>query len=298
VLSEPWLSAGSTFLYVDALSGTDGRSLWWWRQQIGEKGDYLSFVEIPGRMCWWPARNHGRPVLVVPFLRTENRSACWVLDSGTGQQLHVLPQLMQPDAADLNGDGWAELLGITRDQRFDSFGTLNPIPGHAVTQAIEPPLPRSAADPRQEVLLPWDRHWLLGALNPAGSSLPMSDHVLIWTTTSLFGVIAIPFAVIWCRRRQAKRTPEQTRARKRRQLVFLGICLVIAVGLVLIPAGLWLWSDAATLLPGEHYRWRGWYVSMFLATNFVYMVVLAAGGIGWFLVRRVTLSRAPAPGNR
>jgi serine/threonine protein kinase/outer membrane protein assembly factor BamB len=145
VLHEPGLfKEESYFLYVDALGGADGRSLWWWRQRLGGARDSFSLRENPGRPLWWAVRTSGLPLLVVPCQGGQDRPTAYVLSTASGQLLHVIPQLGSARAADLDGDRRAELLVRTGESDPDIPGTLNPIRGDApddVRQAVEPVQP-------------------------------------------------------------------------------------------------------------------------------------------------------------
>jgi serine/threonine protein kinase/outer membrane protein assembly factor BamB len=91
-------------LFVTALSGADGRTLWWWRQQL----------RIAGRiepLQWGPPGPDGHPLLVVPFNSDDDSrndkspSATYLLAAADGRLVHVLPDVARPRLRDLDGDG-------------------------------------------------------------------------------------------------------------------------------------------------------------------------------------------------
>jgi hypothetical protein len=180
-------------LYVDALSGADGRSVWWWRQPLtGPTSGGLWGAGL-GPLGWWPADKEGAPLLLVP-LEGESRGPTqpavrtYALASDSGRLRHLVPSLQRPTVADLDGDGRPELLGWTVGGDADpSPRRWRPIRGTAPATVeaaqrwrpaktvllgpegskdewdAEPPAEGGppAEDPRRRVPLPWERHFLL-----------------------------------------------------------------------------------------------------------------------------------------
>jgi hypothetical protein len=98
-------------LFVDALSGKDGRSLWKWR------APKLSFGGLElDVLRWWQAGTDGWPQLVVPLTEGSHASRpheTYVLSLGSGQLAHLIPD--SPDwqgSVDLDGDGIPDLIGF------------------------------------------------------------------------------------------------------------------------------------------------------------------------------------------
>ncbi len=109
-------------VYVDALSGKDGHSLWWWHSDF-KLGHWRRSV-----MTWtpflWGRGTDGWPMLAVPLGGT---AATWIgqanpyphrepprvhlLSLITGRELHSIDGLSWPRPADLDGDGLADLWG-------------------------------------------------------------------------------------------------------------------------------------------------------------------------------------------
>jgi tRNA A-37 threonylcarbamoyl transferase component Bud32/outer membrane protein assembly factor BamB len=294
------------FLYVDALAGADGRSLWWWRQRVGGRFGLAGPYDGPGRPVWWPASKSKRPLLVVPFRDTDNRAATYVL-SPTGRLLHVVSRLWEPVTGDLDGDGAAELLGLVGDQFLGSPGMLNPLRAGSPADVVrseqnrplaagegsspkfvgEEPEPEETArtigpDPRLAVALPWDRYPFHVAGQPDARGY-------FFLRLGLLGVIVAPLVVVivvlqkrWLRRRF---TEEEIRRRSRRQTVLVVLILAVSAFLVLLAGIVWLWADAAELMPGEYYRWRWWYVPWLCATAFLFQPLLLLAVVGIVVAR-------------
>ncbi len=109
-------------IYVDAISGKDGHSLWWWRTDF--KGGHWR----PSVMIWppflWGRGENGWPMLAVPLGGT---APTWTgqthpdphrepprvhfLSLASGQELHAIDGLSWPRTADLDGDGLEDLWG-------------------------------------------------------------------------------------------------------------------------------------------------------------------------------------------
>ncbi len=106
-------------LYIDALSGKDGRVFWVWHRDL-----------VVGRTTriwtpqWWGRGPDGWPMLVValggwarndPFGDNQNPRVAepevHVLEASTGRERHRVPGLARASVADLDGDGLADLWG-------------------------------------------------------------------------------------------------------------------------------------------------------------------------------------------
>ncbi len=105
--------------YVNAISGKDGRPLWWWRIELpSERSTHLASP------LWWGRGPDGWPLLAIPIggqdpHRIPDLSPPSVLDfptvhvleASTGRVVHTLPGLGQVHGDDLDGDGLLDLWG-------------------------------------------------------------------------------------------------------------------------------------------------------------------------------------------
>jgi outer membrane protein assembly factor BamB len=119
-------------VYVDALSGKDGRRLWWWSVDLPVQR--LSRIWKP---MWWGRGPDGWPLLAFPIggANQENIESglpstsshpptVHLLEASTGQERHALTGLSRASLADLNGDGlddlWGEVDGELRAFRGEA----------------------------------------------------------------------------------------------------------------------------------------------------------------------------------
>ncbi len=133
-------------VYVDALSGKDGRPLWEWHVDLAPFT--TTRVEPP---CWWGRGPDGWPLLAIslggkapeedPQTSSENEPpppVIHVLAAATGREVHTIEGVSWPKVADLDGDGLVDLWGSVQ--------------GHLRAFRAEPP----------------DAWRVLGAFKPAG----------------------------------------------------------------------------------------------------------------------------------
>jgi outer membrane protein assembly factor BamB/tRNA A-37 threonylcarbamoyl transferase component Bud32 len=110
-------------LYVTALSGRDGQTLWWWREHL-RLGDEDRLEPLQ----WWQTGPDGRPELLVSYnsdlshSSPKSPSATFALVAGTGRLAHVLPEVARPGVADLNGDGNPALYFVHQSQQKKASG--------------------------------------------------------------------------------------------------------------------------------------------------------------------------------
>ncbi|HEY2253314.1 MAG TPA: VCBS repeat-containing protein, partial [Planctomycetaceae bacterium] len=105
--------ADEHFLQVDALSGKNGAVLWRWLQKSA--ADPKPF-EPSGRLQWWQASQDGWPLLVVPVKGAGGQPITFILAAGTGRLTQLLPEVADPQIADVNGDGIPDLFHLAATQ--------------------------------------------------------------------------------------------------------------------------------------------------------------------------------------
>jgi hypothetical protein len=123
---------------IDALSGKDGRSLWWSRQRtrVG------SLLNAPGPsvapLRWWSAGADGWPQLIVSYVPDSPQGAnlmhtSYILSAGTGRLLHTALDYRDIRTADLDGDGIPEMVAFRADKAdaWDHGGKLEAIRGRS-----------------------------------------------------------------------------------------------------------------------------------------------------------------------
>ncbi len=111
-------------VYVDAISGRDGRALWWWKVEISAVGETRLW-----KPAWWGFGRDGWPLLAVPLggpplggppleglanqvqLDVPIPANVHLLEASTGQEVHRVMGLARARFADLDGDGLVDLWG-------------------------------------------------------------------------------------------------------------------------------------------------------------------------------------------
>ncbi len=124
-------------IYVDALSGKDGRSLWWWSTDVQTSYDPASLLVWPP--FWWARGDDGWPMLALPLggrLKGDTGRAAGtgqeepprihLLSGSRGRELHSLEGLSWPESADLDGDGLDDLWGSV-DGKLRAFRAPGPV---------------------------------------------------------------------------------------------------------------------------------------------------------------------------
>ena len=98
-------SAEPPRVYVDAISGKDGRSLWYWYLDNG----FATFAQS-SRPLLWGRGPDGWPLLAVAIPQVH------LLELSSGRELQTLTGLTKPNLADLDGDGLADIWGEVKGQ--------------------------------------------------------------------------------------------------------------------------------------------------------------------------------------
>ncbi len=125
---SPW--DGKTFsealfanaVFVVALSGKDGRSLWKWRTPSPVGGRDLDALR------WWQAGADGWPQLAVSLTNRNyiESSETYFLSTGGGRLAHLMPDSPEWQASvDLDGDGIPDLFGL-RQGRLETVRGASP----------------------------------------------------------------------------------------------------------------------------------------------------------------------------
>jgi serine/threonine protein kinase/outer membrane protein assembly factor BamB len=119
-------------LYVDALSGKDGQSLWTNCVPLPLVGQNLS-QEVIGKLQWWNAGSDGWPQLMVPVLDCDSNQPLGLtcFSAGTGTVTRTSDGLSEPFIDDLNGDGTKDLVVFEPTERriLDQGGRLSTFVG-------------------------------------------------------------------------------------------------------------------------------------------------------------------------
>jgi hypothetical protein len=314
-------------LYVDALSGQDGNPRWWWSQPLGEEKQTGLWGHGLGKLAWWQPGPGTEPLPLVPLNCVTSMAqrpliATFALAGASGELRHTIPELTDPQTADLDGDGRPELFGwVEADQTVRRLRGWQPIRG--TTPALiaeaqrwkpakrwvirvdggsyeevipEPVLPprEQPQDQRRAIPLPWERQRMIGNFQQTDLSEIGGPTLLV---TVPFLVLLIPLALVIeaFRKRPSSGGPaeaarkEQARARKRWwrrwSLAHAGVALFLVLG----TGAVWLALDRE-LAPGERYYWGRWYLlagGVFAITVLVLMACSAP-----FLLARAVLRRA------
>jgi outer membrane protein assembly factor BamB len=108
-------------VYIDAISGKDGRPLWWWHYD--RPSDRYTHMVAPR---WWGRGPDGWPLLAVPIDAQHPQKTIppcdtdpltvHVLEASTGREVQAMAEFTRMQVADLDGDGLQDLWGESRDE--------------------------------------------------------------------------------------------------------------------------------------------------------------------------------------
>jgi hypothetical protein len=116
-------------IYVDALSGRDGRALWWWRVDVPQE---RSVHVWPAR--WWGRGPDGWPLLAIGLggrhivgdgSVADRPGITHVLEASSGREIHMIDGLIETGVGDFDGDGIADLWGQA-DGKLQAFRGQHP----------------------------------------------------------------------------------------------------------------------------------------------------------------------------
>ncbi len=115
------LDTSALRLYVDALSGRDGRNLWTYTRSAIHTGPFGGELSP---LRWWQTGSDGWPLLVASeaMQAPEQKSSSVILAASSGRLVQTLDDFGPPEIADLNGDGLLDLCA----RRPDSFSPSQP----------------------------------------------------------------------------------------------------------------------------------------------------------------------------
>ena len=117
-LRMAFVPAAPEWVFVDALSGKDGRAFWCWHAELPTSK--ISQIHTP---LWWGRGPDGWPMLALPLggggildggYEADGSIAepvVHVVELSTGRERHRVPGLARAAAADLDGDGLSDLWG-------------------------------------------------------------------------------------------------------------------------------------------------------------------------------------------
>jgi hypothetical protein len=314
-------------LYVDALSGPDGTSRWWWSLPLDDSKISSLWGNGLGKLGWWKAGPRGQQLLLVPLrvkpgAATQDTLATYLLDGQTGELLHTAPDLEEPHTTDLDGDGRPELLGWTATpqrgrswqpirgtvpallayaQRWKPTKQVVLVVGQGAREEEEPepvlPPPEPIEDLRREVPLPWQRYWLLGESgeNDFGETLLRPLVIVLVPVLLLLGPLAIWRDAVrkrWLR--QQGMTEAELRSRDWRWLRYFLALGTAGLLVVLASAAVWIVLDTERR-PDERYTTNVWYFEGFVAwavaCGTLWVLACAALGTRMALTQGIRLFR-------
>ena len=112
---------------IDAVSGQDGRHFWRQRQKIAEN---MTSAQ-PGTTTphWWQSGDEGWPQLIVPVGQgVGGQPISYVYAANTGRLIQTLPEVADPQIADINSDGIPDIWYLSKSPSVQRMTVLKGMP--------------------------------------------------------------------------------------------------------------------------------------------------------------------------
>ncbi|MEI8379541.1 MAG: protein kinase [Planctomycetota bacterium] len=117
----------ATAVQIDALSGQDGRRFWRQRQEVAADRSFPpAGLTSP---WWWQTGDDGWPRLIVSVSKgVGGQPISYVIASHTGQLTQSLPEVTNPQVADINSDGIPDIWYMSKSQDARRMTVLQGMP--------------------------------------------------------------------------------------------------------------------------------------------------------------------------
>jgi hypothetical protein len=242
------------YLFVDALSGKDGKTLWttWMRQPGLSMQEVMWWPREVRPLAWWPTGGGGWPQLLVPIrcAASDKETEPWtyLLSAGTGRTRNVVMSVDSARVADLEGAGVADLWWFAWNKKgvrvLDTGRDVSHTPDREPVRFDVP-----ASSPRERFAEGVARYHLDGAAFVfLGAALLAAFVKRRWSLASLvlLAVAAAYGGLAW----QGRLAPSARDPRLAAEEVVAGVgsqAMTLAAAALL--AGLLLWVVGRWLLP-------------------------------------------------
>lgn len=109
-------------LFVHAMSGANGKLLWWWREKLVARTLQLEPLAL------WQQGADGHPLLIVPTQMNSGLARSvplhsYVLQLSRGELAHILTDVSDPQCIDLDGDSLPECVYTYRQEQYQPTTT-------------------------------------------------------------------------------------------------------------------------------------------------------------------------------